>query len=537
MTAVGGGDAIAGRGSDPACGAPLSGHRAPERDGPYGWYALSVMFIVYMISFIDRQIISILAEDIKADLGLDDGELGFLYGTAFAIFYAIMGIPLGKLADGWYRGRLMAIGLALWSLMTVLSGFAQSYAMLALARIGVGVGEASASPAAYSMLGDYFSSRRRALANSLYSAGLYVGMGLSLPLGGAISALWDRTYPTGAPLGLHGWQAAFIAVGLPGLLVAAWVYTLREPVRHDAEGRPAPATAPDVWRSFFGELLAILPPFTLLAASRHPGGLARNLRLLAMVSIAMAVPLLLLDDPVQWITYGIGLYAILSWVQVLRHRDPVAYRLIWGSPKVLVAIVSFGCLAVMTYGYSFWVAPYAVRTFGLDIQHVGLAIGIPGAAAAAVGVIAGGRLSDVWKSRNPRGRVYTSLIAAVVPLVVVPLVFTADTFALYALISPLAYFFVNFWVGSTVATYQDLVLPRMYGLISAVYLVGSTMIGLAIGPYVSGRIATVTGSLQSGVFSLLPFSLIAIGGLIYLSRHIAELESTKEERARSAAGD
>ena len=125
---------------------------ARPRVSAYAWYALVLFVIVYIFNFIDRQIVSILAESIKADLKLDDAQIGFLYGTAFAIFYALFGIPLGRLADSWYRGRLMAIGLALWSSMTALSGLAQSFGMLAAARVGVGIGEASASPAAYSMI-------------------------------------------------------------------------------------------------------------------------------------------------------------------------------------------------------------------------------------------------------------------------------------------------------------------------------------------------------------------------------------------------
>ena len=189
-----------------------------RRVSAYGWYALLVLVLVYVINFVDRQIISILAQDIKHDLHLRDAQIGFLYGTAFAVFYALFGIPLGRLADSWYRGRLIALGLGLWSAMTALSGFASSFAMLATARIGVGIGEASASPAAYSMISDYFPQEKRATALSIYSAGLYVGGGLSLPVGGLISSGWTRAWPhaADAPLGLAGWQAAFLAVGIPG---------------------------------------------------------------------------------------------------------------------------------------------------------------------------------------------------------------------------------------------------------------------------------------------------------------------------------
>src|SRR5687767_7351676 len=113
-----------------------------EMGGPYARYVLFVLVIVYVFNFVDRQILSILAEPIKADLRITDAQLGYLYGTAFAVFYAVFGIPLGRLADAWDRRKLIAIGLAFWSVMTALSGLARSFAQLGLARIGVGVGEA-----------------------------------------------------------------------------------------------------------------------------------------------------------------------------------------------------------------------------------------------------------------------------------------------------------------------------------------------------------------------------------------------------------
>src|SRR5215470_13391913 len=121
--------------------------RAPS--SRYPSYVLAVLVVVYVFNFLDRQILSILAERIRADLGVSDAQLGFLYGTAFAVFYALFGIPLGRLADVWDRRRLIAIGLAVWSAMTASSGLARGFAQLTAARIGVGVGEASASPAAF----------------------------------------------------------------------------------------------------------------------------------------------------------------------------------------------------------------------------------------------------------------------------------------------------------------------------------------------------------------------------------------------------
>src|SRR5664279_5504664 len=128
--------------------------------GAYPRYVLFVLVLVYVFNFLDRQIVSILAERIKADLGVSDAQLGFLYGTVFAVFFAVFGIPLGRLADSWDRRRLIAWGAAFWSLMTVLSGLARGFGPLAFARLGVGAGEASAAPAAYSLLSDWFPRER-----------------------------------------------------------------------------------------------------------------------------------------------------------------------------------------------------------------------------------------------------------------------------------------------------------------------------------------------------------------------------------------
>ena len=263
---------------DPAAAASVT-PRPMHRVTGYAWYALAVFVLVYALNFIDRQVLSILAESVKKDLELDDAQLGFLYGTAFAVFYALFGIPLGRLADSWYRGRLMAIGLALWSTMTAASGLATGFAGLAAARIGVGIGEASASPAAYSMISDYFPKEKRATALSIYSSGLYIGGGLSLPIGGFVLSEWAERYPvaSAAPFGLAPWQAAFMAVGLPGILVAFWVWTLKEPLRGESDGQPSPIVRPNAWREFGKELGAILPPLTLLSVARIPGALKPNL--------------------------------------------------------------------------------------------------------------------------------------------------------------------------------------------------------------------------------------------------------------------
>jgi MFS family permease len=521
----------------------------PIRVSAYGWYALLVLVLVYIINFVDRQIISILAQDIKADLHLQDAQIGFLYGTAFAVFYALFGIPLGRLADSWYRGRLIAIGLALWSSMTALSGFATSFGMLATARIGVGIGEASASPAAYSMISDYFPKEKRATALSIYSAGLYIGGGLSLPIGGLVSSRWNAAFPSpaDAPLGLAGWQAAFLAVGIPGLLLALWVLTLREPQRGGLDGLPQPVVRPGAWGNFGRELIAILPPLTLISVARIPGALVVNLAALAGI-VAIGAGLIWLTGSIaQWLAYGLGVYAVFSWVQSLRHRDPPTYCLIWGNRTVVMLAVAFGSISFMTYAISFWAPPYAIRTFygspdvpaqiiaGLTARdEIATILGWGAAIAAAIGVIMGGVISDLWRRSDPRGRIFVNMLAVVLPAPAVWIMFTTHDLSTFYFASPVAQLFGSAWVGAAVASLQDVVLPRMRATAGATYVLGTTMVGLALGPYFAGKMADVTQSLSAGIFWLYimpPFTLVAL----YIgSRRIADLEATKVERARAA---
>jgi MFS family permease len=521
--------------------------RPPSRVGAYAWYALFVLVIIYTVNFIDRQILSILAEDIKRDLKVDDAQIGFLYGTAFAVFYALFGIPLGRLADSWYRGRLMAIGLTLWSSMTALSGFAGSFTTLALCRVGVGIGEASASPAAYSMISDMFPKERRATALSIYSAGLYIGGGLALPIGGFVLSRWNLAYPDAAlaPLGLTGWQAAFIAVGLPGLFLAAWMLTLREPQRGAMDGHLQPNARPGAWADFGRELVAILPPLTLLSVSRIPGALRPNLIALAAVIAGAAALIHLTGTAPQWIAYGIGVYAIFSWVQSLRHRDPPTHRLIWGTPLVVTMAVAFGTLAFVNYAASFWTAPYVLRTFypdptgsGLFVagmkgtEEVALIVGTTGAIFSAIGVIAGGILSDLWRRRDPRGRLFVCMLAALLPFPVLLYMMTTTNLAGLYLANPLANLFGSMWVGASVASLQDVVLPRMRATAGATFILGTTMVGLALGPFTAGKVAVLTESLATGVLSLFLIAPFTVLALWLVGQRISELEDGKVERAR-----
>lgn len=501
----------------------------------YAWYVLAVMVVVVAVSLIDRQILSILAEDVKRDLHLTDAQLGFLYGTSFAIFYTLAGIPLGRLADVWWRTRLMAIGLFVWSLMTVASGFATSLGLLAIARIGVGAGEACASPAAYSILADTFPKHRRAFALSIYSMGGMLGIGLSLPVGGFLASSWNEAFPPGqAPLGLDGWQAAFIGVGAPGLLLAALVLSLKEPARKDANEQLIAVARPGAIRSFFIDLLAILPPFNIFLAMRYPGGVRRNLFSAAVVTAVMAILIWITGDYGQWIAFGIGAHAYVSWTQMLRYTDPPAYELIWKRPAVTWCVLAVGGVAVTINAFALWAAPFAMRTFHVSAPEIGALIGLPAAGGAILGSLFSGWLSDWWKQRDPRGRVFVCIISGAVPIPLIFYAFTRQDLSSFVVIAPFIYFFAAFVTPSAIAMLHDFVLPRMYATVGALFLFSSNIGGLALGPYVSGKVATLTGSLPLGLFTVMLAPAVACLTFWYLGRGAAEAEARKFEWAREA---
>lgn len=520
-----------------------------ERDAPspeassYSWYVLMVLVVVYILNFIDRQILSILAVDIKADLGLTDADMGFLGGAAFAVFYALFGIPLGRLADNWSRVKLLSIGLALWSIMTALSGFARNQAELTMARMGVGVGEATASPTAYSLISDYFPKRQRATALAIYSSGLYIGGGVSLFLGALIVQSWDAAYPQGGPLGLSGWHAAFVAVGIPGLLVGLWVASLREPVRGAMDGLVTPAH-PAPFRAFAQDLSMIVPPFTLWGAyKRGPAALVINLATGGAIAAFAYMMIKLTGNFPQWSAVGFGFYAVFSWASSLRAKDPATFRLIWGTPAFICTTIGYGLVALAAYALTFWSAPYAETVLGLPKKELAFILGANGALSGFLGVIIGGRVADALRTKNPAGRILVVIMGVVGPIIPIGIGYTTDNVILFYAMNFVAVMLGATALGAAAATTQDLVLPRMRGTATAAFFLGTTLVGLSFGPYMVGQISDLAGTmvegkligdLRVGILSLIAVAPVALALLIAAYRTVPTAERTIVERARDA---
>lgn len=217
----------------------------------YAWFVVIVLMTLYIFSFIDRMIIALLVAPIKADLNLTDTDIGLLHGLAFALFYTFVGVFIARLADNWNRTKLVAIGVLLWGLATAACGLAGSFATLFIARIFVGIGEATLSPAAYSMISDYFPPEKRARAMSVYTSGIYFGVGAALVFGGIVIGLVERAGLLELPMlgSVQAWQVVFFVVGLPGLLFFVVVKLfIREPARREVSATPPTFAA---FRAYF----------------------------------------------------------------------------------------------------------------------------------------------------------------------------------------------------------------------------------------------------------------------------------------------
>lgn len=483
------------------------------------WYALAVLSIANVLNYIDRQIPAILAENIKADLRLTDAQLGFLFGTTFVILFAVFGVSMGRVADGVSRTRMMALGLAFWSIMTTVSGFASHFVHLVLARVGVGLGEATATPCSVSLLVESFPRRLRATALGIYLVGTSLGGGLALMIGGFVLDRWPalcRAAPPAIGLcGLAGWQGAFLVVGIPGLVTALLILFIREPKVARIDRGPLAGF-------IGGQLATAVPPFTLVSALRHGGRGAAGRNVVAVVLLTALVLALgtALGDWGQWAGVAIGVYSIFSWGQNLKVKDPPLFHLTLGCPTFLIAVSGMAIAGCLNNSVHFWSVPYAIRHFGMSASEAGLVLGGAICVASAFGVSLGGIITDRWKQRDPRAPIWMTLIGLLGPIPSLILMFGVSDRESYILGIALHALIGMCWAGGATAFFQDLVLPRMRGATASAFAMLVILFSLAVGPYTTGKISTLTGSLSAGILGLHLLMPISVVLLIWAARRV-----------------
>lgn len=394
------------------------------------WYALSVLLVVYVFNFLDRSILGILAQPIKDELGVSDTEMGFLGGIAFAFFYTLLGIPIARLADKTVRRTLLAVCLAIWSGMTVLCGFATSFAYLLLARIGVSIGEAGGSPPSHSMISDLFPEHRRATALAIYALGIPIGSMLGSLIGGTINAE-------------YGWRVAFIAVGAPGLLLALLVrFTLKEPRRGASDAiAQAHAEAPPV-------------------------------------------------------------------MEVMRF--------LWDQKSFRYLSIGAALHAFVGNGVGYWFPSFLIRTHGLDTATVGLWLFYLGF-AGMIGTFMGGWLCDQLGRKDERWYLWLPGIATVAAIPFSVFVYLGDDVITALIVANIPIILGAFYLGPGFALTQRLVGVRMRALAASMLLFITNLIGLGLGPQLTGIISDVLNATTSLGVDSLRWSMVTVLGLNVLS--------------------
>lgn len=447
--------------SETAPTASTTSEKAPSRS--YRLYVLFLLTAVYTFNFVDRQIIGILSPAIKADLGLADWQLGILKGFAFAVLYTTLGIPIARLADKINRVTIVSVSLALWSGFTAISGAANNFVQLALARVGVGIGEAGGSPPSHSLISDYFPKENRAGALAIFAMGIPIGVSLAYLGGGWLTETFS-------------WRVAFVVVGLPGVILAILLkLTVREPARGALEAE----AGNDAFRS-----LRITEP----------------------------------ESGFEKFLFG------FSKLMPANARATVFSEMatIWRAAKHLLAIPTYRAIVIGTTAISFttyangtWIVDFYVRSHSdFPIFQVFFWLGIISGTAYAAGTFLGGYLVDKFGAKNKKLYGYIPAVALIlsVPAVLVSLWHpSAVVSIIFQVPVQLA---VGFYLGPAFALAQTLAPVSVRALSTAIFFFILNMIALGFGPTIAGFLSSaLAGSLGLGPALQVSLSIVAMAAL------------------------
>jgi len=453
---------------------------APARRGRLA--ALAGLWALYVSLHLNRQILGILAQPIKSDLGLSDTAIGALTGSSFAVVYALIGLHFGRMADVRDRMALVRIGALVWSLAALAGGLASSLFALVAARTGVAVGEAIATAAAVSLMAELAGPLRRSVAAGVFFSGAFVGAGLAAAAGGAIVQIATPW------LGAGSWRAALIAAALPGLVTAAALH---------GHGDPDPARARAACRRDANRTSAVL-----FAAA----GL--DLFLQWLWPARFAVPAAI----------AVTIAAGRLWLRALRRGDPAAYRATLGAPDFRRLLLALSAVLFVDFAAAAWLIPYAQRRYAHDDAQLGNALGFLLIGGGIAGAVIAGAVSDRWRGRWSGARVAVALLAFLVQLSAILTALHQPALggflAAWTLISAAS----GAWTGVAASIALDLVPPAHHSTGTAVYFLVTTVLGPGLGPFAVGLLSDTTGSIDVALTVCCAIGLLGAAGFVALLR-------------------
>ena len=486
---------------------------APHRPG-YRFYVLAVLILIYMLNFLDRQIIGILAAPLKEEFGMSDSQFGLLGGIAFASVYSTLAIPLAWLADRFSRVWIMTGALAVWSGFTALCGMAGSFGQLFLCRMGVGVGEAGGVAPAYSLIADYFPPHQRARALAAFAFGIPLGMAAGTLVGGLLAAT-------------YGWRTAFIVVGLLGVLVAPLLrLTVKDPQRGGTD--------------------AVKTEAQVAALAAAPVGTDRVGKIAAQVMLGLGAGLLILAAADWLLGVSLGSPLVLAFAGLLAGVIGVSLMVARRTASVVIRKPSFWLLglgaassSVCGYGVAGWLPLFFMRSFDLTLRETSWYYSGIALIGGLLGIWLGGTIAD---KLSKKGKGAYPLTPAVAFLISAPcFILAMNSPWLIGLVLPgggsntqqLVLAFLIFllptglnlaWLGPITAAVQHLVPAAMRSTASALFLLLNNLLGIAVGFYYFGWMSDLLAprfgeeSLRWAIYTGMGFYVLAAILLIGASR-------------------